>query len=179
MCAVSFSTFNSAGEESITGTQSTQILCTGYPYRITSIPGTPVARWQKRKPWKNRKRRSVRALQRAGSKRGKRFSSEQVSGTSQHYTGVRDLLREAPAENMDEVFARNVMKQGKKFAMPISTRTLFTLFLVTVLRNSLKEMPDLTQSMSSGNLARIVSIKSDLAQLMAMGGGVGGSSDSS
>ena len=49
----------------------------------------------------------------------------------------------------------------------------YTLFLVTVVRNSLKEMPDLTQSMSSGNLARIVS-KSDLAQLLAMSGGVGG-----
>ena len=61
---------------------------------------------------------------RTGSKRGKRFTSGGGSGTSsQHYTGIRDLLREAPAENMDEVFARNVMKQGKKFAMPVSSRS--------------------------------------------------------
>ena len=142
-------------------------------YEYTGYPRGALA---KKKTLKNRKRRSVRALQRAGSKRGA-LLFEQVSGTCSTIL-VSEILREAPAENMDEVFARNVMKQGKKFAMPISSRTLFTLFLVTVLRNSLKEMPDLTQSMSSAT-ARIVSIKSDLAQLMAMGGGVGSSSDSS
>ena len=60
-----------------------------------------------------------------------------------------------------------------RFVSAVLESHSYTRFLVTVVRNSLKEMPDLTQSMSSGNLARIVS-KSDLAQLLAMSGGVGG-----
>ncbi len=48
----------------------------------------------------------------------------------------------------------------------------YTRFVVNVVRNSLREMPDLTQSMSSGNLARIVS-KSDLRSLLPGGGGAG------
>ena len=53
-----------------------------------------------------------------------------------------------------------------RFVSAVLESHAYTRFLVTVVRNSLREMPDLSQSMSSGNLARIVS-KSDLAQLLA------------
>ena len=127
MCAVSFSTFNSAGEESITGTQVP--FSPGYPYyEYTGYPW----RWQKRNLGRTG---SEEACERCSA----REASEEallrsVSGTSQHYTGVRDLLREAPAENMDEVFARNVMKQGKNLPYRLNAHPVHPV-PVTVLRN--------------------------------------------
>ena len=53
-----------------------------------------------------------------------------------------------------------------RFVSAVLESHSYTRFLVTVVRNSLREIPDLSQSMSSGNLARIVS-RSDLAQLIA------------
>ena len=66
-----------------------------------------------------------RADLRAGSRRGTRDRAHDRDADlmQQRFTGLRDLRREAPAENMDAVYARNILKQGKRFSIATSSRS--------------------------------------------------------
>ena len=52
---------------------------------------------------------------------GKKYKSDQ-GATSQNYTGLKNLLDDG-ADNMDDVYARNILKQGKRFKMKASSRS--------------------------------------------------------
>ena len=64
-----------------------------------------------------------RADLRNGSKQGRKFHSEANNDPSQQkYTGLKKLLEEGSG-NMDEIYARNIIKQGKKFKTKKSSKS--------------------------------------------------------
>ena len=60
---------------------------------------------------------------RNGSKQGRKYEDTKLNNLAQQkYTGLKQLLEEGSG-NMDEIYARNVLKQGKKFKMSSSSRS--------------------------------------------------------